>query len=113
MSGFASGYIRSCAPTCLKRPWGWLLASVTSWNNIRTRGFIRCFAKIDSADENAEIAASDYQFSPADWALDGLADNVILEGALLAAADGYALRLVIDKSLAESEVDSDALAIPL
>ncbi len=70
----------------------------------------RCFAKIDSVDENAEITASDYQFSPADWALDGLTDNVILEGALIAAADGYDLQLVIDKSLAESEIDSDALA---
>ncbi|MCY4064551.1 MAG: tetratricopeptide repeat protein [Chloroflexi bacterium] len=69
----------------------------------------RCFAKIDIADENAEITASDYQFSPADWTLDGLADNVILDGALIAGADGYDLQLAIDKSLSASDVDSDAL----
>lgn len=70
----------------------------------------RCFAKTDSADTDGEITAADYQFSAADWTLDGLADNVILEGALISAVGGYELQLTIDKSLAESEVDSDALA---
>ena len=70
----------------------------------------RCFARIDSADADGEISASDYQFSATDWTLDGLADNVILEGALIAAVGGYELQLTIDKSLAESDVDSDALA---
>lgn len=69
----------------------------------------RCFARIGSADDNAEIAVSDYQFSASDWTFDGLADNVILEGALVAAADGYQLQLEIDKSLSASEVDGDAL----
>lgn len=70
----------------------------------------RCFAKIGGADDNAEISAADYQFSASDWTLDGLADNVILEGALVAEADGYELRLAIDKSLSASDVDGDALA---
>ncbi len=69
----------------------------------------RCFARIDSADGNAEISASDYQFSSADWTLDGLADNVILEGALIAAADGYELRIDIDRSLSANDGESDAL----
>lgn len=70
----------------------------------------RCFARIDSADGNAEITASDYQFSAADWTLDGLADNVILEGALIAAAAGCELRIDIDKSLSASDSETDALA---
>ena len=70
----------------------------------------RCFAKIDSADENAEISASDYQFSAAEWTLDGLADNIIIEGALIAAADGFALQIDIDKSLSAIDIESDALA---
>lgn len=69
----------------------------------------RCFAKIDSVDENAEITASDFQFSPEDWALDGLADNVILEGALTSAAHGFDLQIAIDKSLSAGDVDSAAL----
>lgn len=70
----------------------------------------RCFARIGGADDNAEISASDYQFSASDWTLEGLADNVILEGALIAAWDGCELRLVIDRSLSASDVDDDALA---
>ena len=73
----------------------------------------RCFAKIDSADENAEIAASDYQFSASDWTFDGLADNVILEGALVAAADGYQLQLAIDKSLSASDSRRRCPDLPL
>ena len=59
----------------------------------------RCFARIDNTDENADITASDYQFSATDWTLDGLADNVILDGAFNSAADGFELQIVIDKSL--------------
>ncbi len=66
----------------------------------------RCFAKIDSADDNAEISTSDFQFSPADWTLDGLSDNVIIEGALASAADSYQLRIEIDDSLSSIQVDS-------
>ena len=69
----------------------------------------RCFAKIESADDNAEIRASDYQFSTAEWIFDGLADNVILEGLLHPDADGYELQIAIDRSLSTSEVDSNAL----
>ena len=69
----------------------------------------RCFAKIDSADESAEITSSDYQYSAVDWTLDGLADNIILEGALIRAADGYELRIEIDSSLSASDGDGDAL----
>jgi len=69
----------------------------------------RCFARIDSTDENADITASDYQFSAADWTLDGLADNVILDGAFNSAADGFELQIVIDKSLSSSDVDCNTL----
>lgn len=70
----------------------------------------RCFAKIDSADDNAEISAADYQFSTADWMLDGLADNVILEGALDTAGGNYELRIEIDDSLSSIPADSDRVA---
>ena len=41
----------------------------------------RCFAKIDPADDN-ELLAEDYQFSPNEWEMEGLAENVLIWGAL-------------------------------
>ena len=70
----------------------------------------RCFAKIDGAGESAEITADDYQFSAADWTLDGLADNVILQGELQRAAQSYELRIEIDDSLSSSDFESDAMS---
>ena len=59
----------------------------------------RCFAKIDPADEGAEIDASDFQFQAADWELTGLADNVLLSGSLEVTTDGLVLRFSLDASL--------------
>lgn len=70
----------------------------------------RCIAKIDGAGENTEITASDYQFSAADWTLDGLADNVIMQGELYPAAHSYELRIEIDDSLSNSDFESDAIS---
>ena len=70
----------------------------------------RCFAMIDGAGENAEITAADYQFSAADWTLDGLADNVIMQGELQRAAHSYALRLEIDDSLSSSDFESETMS---
>lgn len=70
----------------------------------------RCFAKIDGGDDSGEISRADYQFSLADWAFDGLADNVLLDGLLLKSAEGYELRLNIDDSLSASAADLETLA---
>ncbi len=70
----------------------------------------RCFAKIDGAGDNAEISASDYQFSAADWTLDGLADNVIVQGELCLAAHSYELQIDIDDSLSSSDSESERLS---
>lgn len=70
----------------------------------------RCFAKIDDAEDNTEIMASDYQFSVADWTLDGLADNVTVQGELCLAAHSFELRIDIDDSLSSSKFESDAVS---
>ncbi len=69
----------------------------------------RCFARIDSADENAEITAADYQFTAADWTFDGLADNVIVDGRFQHDAQGCELRLGIDLSLAQGDLEDDLI----
>ena len=69
----------------------------------------RCFAKIDPADDSAEISVSDYQFTVADWELEGLANNVILDGAFGTFGNGFELRLEVDMSLTASETDSELL----
>ena len=70
----------------------------------------RCFAKIGDADDSAEISPADYQFSADDWAFDGLADNVLLEGLLLLSATGYELQIGIDLSLSASDLDREVFA---
>lgn len=59
----------------------------------------RCFAKIDAADEGAEISASDYQFTVNDWELEGLADNVQVYGGLELDDDDARLSLTVDSGL--------------
>lgn len=59
----------------------------------------RCVARLDPADEGAEISASDYQFHFSDWELEGLADNTLLWGRLEVGADGMFLQLSLDASL--------------
>lgn len=69
----------------------------------------RCFARIGEGDENSEITASDYQFTVADWEMDGLADNVILDGTLRHNSGRFALRIGFDVSLSLSGDDSVSL----
>ncbi len=69
----------------------------------------RCFARIDEANDNSEITASDYQFTVADWEMDGLADNVILDGALRRNSGRFELQIGFDISLSMTEDDSDSL----
>ncbi len=68
----------------------------------------RCFARIGE-DDNSEITASDYQFKVADWEMDGLADNVILDGTLRRNSGRIDLSLTIDVSLSMTEDDSVSL----
>lgn len=70
----------------------------------------RCFARIDEADDNSEITASDYQFTVADWEMDGLADNVILDGTLRLISGRIELRIGYDVSLSLMGDDSVKLA---
>ena len=69
----------------------------------------RCFAQIDEADEDSEISRSDYQFTVAEWEMDGLADNVILDGTLSRDSGQFKLSIVIDDSLSLAEEDRHAL----
>ncbi len=63
----------------------------------------RCFAKIDPADEGAEITEADYQFSISDWELEGLDDNIALSGKLEKTDGGFQLRLFMDLSLLDNQ----------
>jgi len=69
----------------------------------------RCFAKIDPAADGSEISVSDYQFTIADWELEGLANNVILDGEFRTLANGFELELEVDMSLTASEAESEVL----
>lgn len=62
----------------------------------------RCFAKIDENSDSSEITANDYQFTPDDWELAGLADNVQLWGRL-DIAERFSLTLSADLSLLSDE----------
>ena len=63
----------------------------------------RCFATISPDDESNEITSDDYQFTHADWELDGLADNVTLYGTLDTSDDSLNLRLTLDMSLLNAD----------
>ena len=66
----------------------------------------RCFAKIDGADDSIEISVADYQFSAGDWSMDGLADNIVLDGTLEVSVARCELRMEIDDSLSAGAVAS-------
>ena len=76
----------------------------------------RCFAKIDPADDSAEITADDCQFAMSDWEFEGLDDNAALSGELTQTEAGLRLRLFIDLSLLGNEdggtLDFDAATLP-
>lgn len=63
----------------------------------------RCFAKIEIDDDSDEISSDDYQFSPAQWEMDGLDDNLVLQGQLSDSDGDLELTLLLDKSLADGE----------
>ena len=69
----------------------------------------RCFARIGEADENTEINTSDYQFTVADWEMDGLADNVTLDGTLRRDSGRFELRIGFDVSLSMTGDESASL----
>ena len=66
----------------------------------------RCFARIDANSDSSEISADDYQFTPDDWELAGLADNVQLWGRL-DVAERVSLTLSADLSLLSGEDGAD------
>ncbi|MXV92581.1 MAG: hypothetical protein F4Z94_03900, partial [Chloroflexi bacterium] len=66
----------------------------------------RCFARIDDGSDSSEITTADYQFSPDDWELAGLADNVQLWGRL-DVAERVSLSLSADVSLLSGEDNAD------
>ncbi|MCY4464372.1 MAG: hypothetical protein OXE46_02420 [Chloroflexi bacterium] len=66
----------------------------------------RCFARIDENSDSSEITAADYQFTPDDWELAGLADNVQLWGRL-DVAERVSLTLSADLSLLSGEEATD------
>lgn len=66
----------------------------------------RCFARIDANSDSSEISADDYQFTPDDWELAGLADNVQLWGKL-DVAERVSLTLNADLSLLSGEEGVD------
>lgn len=63
----------------------------------------RCFAKIELDDDSDEISSDDYQFSPDQWEMPGLDDNIVVQGLLSASDGGLELTLLLDKSLADGE----------
>ena len=63
----------------------------------------RCFAKIDADDDGDEISSDDYQFSPDQWELIGLDDNIVVQGQLSDSEAGLELALLLDSSLADGE----------
>ena len=62
----------------------------------------RVFARMDNDGDSDEIAPQDYQFSPADWSMAGLADNVQMWGELRL-GDPITLTLNVDTSLLDGE----------
>ena len=55
----------------------------------------RCFAKIDADDDGDEISSDDYQFSPDQWELIGLDDNIVVQGQLSDSEAGLELALLL------------------
>ena len=66
----------------------------------------RCFVKIEADEDDSDITSDDYQFSPADWELDGLDDNLALYGSATFHEATAQLRLHVDASMVEAEIDS-------
>ena len=65
----------------------------------------RCFVKIEADEDDSDITSDDYQFSPTDWELDGLDDNLALYGSATLQEATAQLQLHIDASMVEAEID--------
>ena len=105
MIAFGSAPIPLFLARRLRLPWGCSLASVTCLNNIPAPKSIAAWQRISPDDDSGEITSEDYQFSIADWELEGLTDNIVLSGSLYSDADGLALGISLDKSfLDDTEV---------
>ncbi len=74
------------------------------WSGLKV---YRCFVKIDeNDDEDSDITSADYQFSPADWELEGLDDNLLLHGSAILHDGAAQLTLHIDASMVKAEIIS-------
>ena len=62
----------------------------------------RVFARMDNGGDSDEIAPQDYQFSPDDWQLRGLRDNVQMWGRL-DVGDAIELTISVDTTLYDGE----------
>jgi len=69
----------------------------------------RCLLRMDGADDDGEISVADMQFSPADWELAGLADNVQLTGQLAGQKGACQLALQLDTSLLGTDPPTEEL----
>ncbi len=65
----------------------------------------RCFVKIEAEEDDSDLTSDDYQFSPADWELDGLDDNLLLHGSATFHEGAAQLQLHIDASMVNVEID--------
>ncbi|MDE2820193.1 MAG: hypothetical protein OXI40_10730 [Chloroflexota bacterium] len=65
----------------------------------------RCFVKIEAEEDDSDLTSDDYQFSPADWELDGLDDNLLLHGSATFHEGAAQLQLHIDASMVNAEID--------
>ncbi len=66
----------------------------------------RCFVKIEADENDSDVTSDDYQFSPTDWELDGLDDNLVLYGSATFHEATAQLQLHVDTSMVNAEIDS-------
>lgn len=68
------------------------------------RCFVKIEAEIEADDEDSDVTDDDYQFSPADWELEGLDDNLTLSGSADFQAGYTQLQLQLDASLLNEDL---------
>ena len=73
------------------------------WSGVKV---YRCFVKIEADDDDSDITSDDYQFSPADWELEGLDDNLALYGSAVFREATAELQLQIDISMVNADLNS-------
>lgn len=72
------------------------------WQGVKV---YRCFVKIEADEDDSDITSDDYQFSPADWELEGLDDNLLLYGSATFHEAAAQLQLHVDASLVNADID--------